>query len=255
MRCLVVDDEPLARERLRALLDEADLDEADEDVEVVAEAEGGKEAVSLIHDREPNVVFLDVQMPVLGGFDVVDLLPEPGQRPHIVFVTAYDEYAIQAFEARALDYLTKPVRLERLNKTLGRVQDALADDDAREQENLDDFRDSRQDQALKRLTVHVGRRLRVVPLEEVRWIEADEGFVFAHTEGGRYRTDFTLEELESRLPPTRFVRAHRSTIVNLDAAYELVPEPAGTATLRLQDGTEVKVARRRTGDVRSAIGG
>ncbi len=141
--------------------------------------------------------------------------------------------------------------LERLNKTLGRVQDALADDDAREQENLDDLRDSRQDQALKRLTVHVGRRLRVVPLEEVRWIEADEGFVFAHTEGGRYRTDFTLEELESRLPPTRFVRAHRSTIVNLDAAYELVPEPAGTATLRLQDGTEVKVARRRTGEERA----
>ncbi|WP_423825090.1 LytTR family DNA-binding domain-containing protein [Salinibacter ruber] len=79
--------------------------------------------------------------------------------------------------------------------------------------------------------------------------------MFAHTEGGRYRTDFTLEELENRLPPTRFVRAHRSTIVNLDAAYELVPEPAGTAMLRLQDGTEVKVARRRTGDVRSAIGG
>jgi two-component system LytT family response regulator len=249
MRCLLVDDEPLARERLRDLLSEADAD-----VDVVAEAEGGKEAVSLIHDREPDVVFLDVQMPVLDGFDVVDLLPSSkSDRPHIVFVTAYDEYALQAFEVHALDYVTKPVRLDRLNKTVGRVQDALAGNSAESQNNLDGFRDSRQDQDLKRLTVHVGRRLRVVPLHEVRWIEADDGFVFAHTEDGRYRTDFALKELEDRLPSDRFVRTHRSVIVNLEEAYEFVPEPAGTATLRLQDGTEVNVARRRADDVEAAL--
>jgi len=245
MRCLLVDDEPLARERLRELLDEADTD-----VNVVAEAEGGKEAVSLIHDCEPDVVFLDVQMPVLDGFDVVDLLPSnSADRPHIVFVTAYDEYAIQAFEVHALDYVTKPVRLERLNRTLSRVRDALSD----EQEALDDLRTSRRDRVLKRLTVHVGRRLRVVPLDNVRWIEADDGFVFAHTEDGRYRTELTLSDLEERLPPDDFVRTHRSTIVNLDAAYEFVPEPAGTATLRLRDGTEVKVARRRADEVEAAL--
>ena len=245
MRCLLVDDEPLARERLRELLDEADAD-----VNVVAEAEGGKEAVSLIHDCEPDVVFLDVQMPVLDGFDVVDLLPSnSADRPHIVFVTAYDEYAIQAFEVHALDYVTKPVRLERLNRTLSRVRDALSD----QQEALDDLRTSRRDRVLKRLTVHVGRRLRVVPLDNVRWIEADDGFVFAHTEDGRYRTELTLSDLEERLPPDDFVRTHRSTIVNLDAAYEFVPEPAGTATLRLRDGTEVKVARRRADEVEAAL--
>jgi two-component system LytT family response regulator len=248
MHCLLVDDEPLARERLRDLLDEADAD-----AEIVAEAGGGQEAVSLIHEHEPEVVFLDVQMPVLDGFDVVDLLPDRDQRPHIVFVTAYDEYALEAFEVHALDYVTKPVRLERLNETLDRVQDALADTPPTDQDGLDGLRDARQDQALKRLTVHVGKRLRVVPLDEVRWIEADEGFVFAHTTDGRYRTDFTLGELEERLPPDDFVRTHRSTIVNLDAVYELVPEPAGTATLRLQDGTEVKVARRRTDDVEAAL--
>ncbi|MCS3684379.1 LytR/AlgR family response regulator transcription factor [Salinibacter ruber] len=245
MRCLLVDDEPLARERLRELLDEADAD-----VNVVAEAEGGKEAVSLIHDCEPDVVFLDVQMPVLDGFDVVDLLPSnSADRPHIVFVTAYDEYAIQAFEVHALDYVTKPVRLERLNRTLSRVRDALSD----QQEALDDLRTSRRDRVLKRLTVHVGRRLRVVPLDNVRWIEADDGFVFAYTEDGRYRTELTLSDLEERLPPDDFVRTHRSTIVNLDAAYEFVPEPAGTATLRLRDGTEVKVARRRADEVEAAL--
>ena len=245
MRCLLVDDEPLARERLQSL-----LSEADDEIDVVAEAGGGQEAVSLIHEYEPDVVFLDVQMPVLDGFDVVDLLPEA--RPHVVFVTAYDEYAIQAFDVHALDYLTKPVRLGRLNDTLDRVQNAL--DDA-PHESLDEFRASRQDENLKRLTVHVGRRLRVVPLDEVRWIEADDGLVFAHTTDGRYRTDFTLSELEARLPADRFVRTHRSTIVNLDAVYELVPEPAGTGLLRLQDGTEVTVARRRRADVKDALGG
>ncbi len=244
MRCLLVDDEPLARERFRSLLDEADAD-----IEIVAEAGGGKDAVSLIHEHEPDVVFLDVQMPVLDGFDVVDLLPEA--RPHVVFVTAYDEYAIQAFEVHALDYLTKPVRLDRLNKTLRRVRDAMGgEDDSR----LDDLRDSRRDQVLERLTVHVGRRLRVVPLDEVRWIEADEGLVFAHTPDGRYRTDFTLDELEDRLPPDRFVRTHRSTIVNLDVVHELVPWSSGTYRLRLTDGTKLSVARRRVDDVKEALG-
>jgi len=247
-RCLLVDDEPLARDRLRDLLDDAEAE-----VVVVAEAGGGKEAVSLIHEHDPDVVFLDVQMPVLDGFDVVDLLPEA--RPYIVFVTAYDEYALQAFEVHALDYLTKPVRLDRLDTALDRVRDALASGDTEDQEKLDDLRDSRQDEDLKRLTVHVGRRLRVVPLDEVRWIEADEGLVFAHTTDGRYRTDFTLNELEERLPASDFVRPHRSTIVNLSAVYELVPEPAGTGILRLQDGTEVKVARRRFSDVKGALGG
>jgi two-component system LytT family response regulator len=244
MRCLLVDDEPLARERLRSLLGEADAD-----IEIVAEAAGGKDAVSVIHEHEPDVVFLDVQMPVLDGFDVVDLLPEA--RPHIVFVTAYDEYAIQAFEVHALDYLTKPVRLDRLNKTLRRVQNAIGEED---DSRLDDLRASRRDQLLERLTVHVGRRLRVVPLDDVRWIEADEGLVFAHTPDGRYRTDFTLDELEDRLPPDRFVRTHRSSIVNLDAVHELVPWSSGTYRLRLTDGTELSVARRRVDDVKEALG-
>jgi two-component system LytT family response regulator len=168
-----------------------------------------------------------------------------------VFVTAYDEYALQAFEVHALDYVTKPVRLDRLNTTLDRVREALSEEGG--QEKIDALRASRQDQPLKRLTVHIGKRLRVVPLDEVRWIGAEEGFVFVHTRNGRYRTDFTLGELEERLPPEDFIRTHRSTIVNLDAAYEFVPEPDGTAVLRLRDGTEVKVARRRTEEVKAAL--
>jgi CheY-like chemotaxis protein len=119
VRCLLVDDEPLARERLHALLDEARAE-----VEVVAEAAGGEEAASLLREHDPDVVFLDVQMPVLDGFDVVDLMQGTvSDRPHVVFVTAHDEHATEAFEVQALDYLTKPVRLERLNDTLRRVRE------------------------------------------------------------------------------------------------------------------------------------
>lgn len=245
MRCILVDDEPLARERLRALLEEAAVD-----VTIVGEADSGKAAVPLIHDERPDVVFLDVQMPVLDGFDVADLLAAP--RPHIVFVTAYDEYAIQAFEVHALDYLTKPVRLQRLNKTLRRVQGALRTDETNA--NLDALRAERQDQPLRRMTVHVGRKLRVIDLDAIHYIEADDKLVFVHLTDAKYRTDFTLDELEQRLD-TRFVRPHRSHIVNLDAVHELIPWSSGTYRLRLDDGTELPVARRRAGAVKQALGG
>lgn len=245
MRCILVDDEPLARERLRTLLQEADAS-----VEIIGEAESGKDAVPLIHEAQPDVVFLDVQMPVLDGFDVVDLLAEP--RPPIVFVTAYDEYAIQAFEVHALDYLTKPVRLERLNKTLRRMQAApgTRTADAR----LDALRRERQDRPLRRLTVHVGRKLRVVDLDAVRHITADDKLVFVHLADTKYRTDFTLDELERRLDD-RFVRPHRAHIVNLDVVHELIPWSSGTYRLRLKDGTELPVARRRAQKVKAALGG
>jgi two-component system LytT family response regulator len=246
MRCVLVDDEPLARERFRALLEESDAS-----VEIVGEAGSGREAVPLIHEAEPDVVFLDVQMPALDGFDVVDLLAPP--RPHVVFVTAYDEYALRAFEVHALDYLTKPVRLGRLNDALHHVQqrvDAEASD-----AGLEALRSDRQSEPLRRLTVHVGRRLRVVDLDRVRWIESDDRLVFAHLDDARYRTDFTLDTLEQRLPAGRFVRTHRTCIVNLDAVFEMVPGTSGTYTLRLDDGHTVPVARRRAQRVKDALGG
>lgn len=243
MRCILVDDEPLARERFRSL-----LDESDSDVTVVGEAGSGKDAVPLIHETQPDVVFLDVQMPVLDGFDVVDLLSKP--RPHIVFVTAYDKYALQAFDIHALDYLTKPVRLTRLSSTLQRLAEATASEP---NEGLDTLRKERQSKTLHRLTVHVGRKLRVVDLDDIRYVEAKNKLVFVHLHNTRYRTDFTLQELEKRLDD-RFVRIHRSIIANLDDAYELVPWSSGTYRLRLADGTELPVARRRTQTVKSALG-
>lgn len=244
MRCIIVDDESLARERLRTLLKESGVD-----VTIVGEAKGGKEAVSLIHEKQPDVAFLDVQMPVLDGFDVVDLLVEP--RPHIVFITAYDEYALQAFEVHALDYLMKPVRMKRLSKTLRRLQDECSGETARAA--INGLRRDRQHRPIRRMTVHVGRRLRVIDLSAIRYIQADNKLVFVHLADGKYRTDFTLNALEQRLD-VRFVRSHRSYLVNLDTVHEFVPS-TGSYQLRLDDGTVLPVARRRVADVKRLLGG
>ncbi len=245
IRCILVDDEPLARERFRSLLGKTDCD-----VEIVGEAESGTKAIPMIYDVKPDVVFLDIQMPGLSGFEVVDLLAKP--RPHIVFVTAYDEYALKAFEVHALDYLTKPVRLERLDRALHHLSQIHIVQQATT--NLDALRKERDHLPLSRLTVHVGQRLRVVNLPEIRRIEAENKLVFVYLPDGRYRTDFTLDELEERLHREQFLRIHRSHLVRIEAVKEIIPWFSGTYCLKLDDGTQLPVARRRANDVKSLFG-
>ena len=245
LRCVLVDDEPLARERLRTLLAETATT-----VEVVGEAGSGHEAVPLIHRTRPDVVFLDVQMPVLDGFDVVDLLAPP--RPAIVFVTAYDAYALRAFEVHALDYLTKPVRLARLERALQWVTQQTASAQAAMEALLRE----RQAQPLRRLTVQRGRRLRVVDLDEVRWIAAEDKLVHVHLKDGTAcPIDYTLDALENRLDPAHFIRIHRSHLVNAAAVRELIPWFSGTYHLELDNGHRLPVARRRVQAVKQWLGG
>lgn len=245
LRCLIVDDEQLARERFRALLAKAEAD-----IDIVGEAESGQKAIPLIYEQKPDVVFLDIQMPGLTGFEVLDLLSEP--RPHIIFVTAYDEYALRAFEVHALDYLTKPVRLERLARSL----DYLADMHVRknQSEKLESLRQERVTEPLSRLTVHIGQRLRVVGLNEILRIEAEDKLVYVFLADGKFRTDFTLDELEARLSPKEFVRVHRSHLVRIEAVKELIPWFNGTYCIRLEDGAQLPVARRRSAIVKNLFG-
>jgi two-component system LytT family response regulator len=246
IRCIIVDDEPLARERLGML-----LREAGGDLEIVAEARDGAEAIALASELRPDLLFLDVQMPGLDGFDVVDLLPSP--RPMVVFVTAYDHHALRAFEVHALDYLTKPVRLARLKGTLERL--AGPGERSRSESAFAALTASRSEGRLARLTVHAGRRLRVLSLERVRRIEARERMVIVHHDGEAHHTDFTLDELERRLDPARFIRIHRAHIVNVAAVRELIPWFAGSTMLVLDDGTKLPVARRRVREVRGMLEG
>ncbi|MEM9665365.1 MAG: LytTR family DNA-binding domain-containing protein [Bacteroidota bacterium] len=245
MRVVLVDDEPLARERLRDLLHRSDVH-----VDVVGEADGGKRAVPLIYETRPDLVFLDIEMPGLDGFDVLDLLAPP--RPHVVFVTAYDAYALRAFEVHALDYLTKPVRLERLTASLRRIAALLDQPPAA----LNAFAQSRTSAPLRRLTLHAGRKLRVIEPADVLCFEAQDKLVFAHLRtGGSYPIDFTIQALAERLDSDRFLRVHRAFLVNVTTIRELQPWYSGTYQLRLEDGRDVPVARRRVRAVKALLRG
>ncbi len=256
LRCLVVDDEPLARQRLALLLAEAG------GAEVVGEAADGRGALEQIAALAPDVVFLDVEMPGLGGFDVVDLL-DPDARPAVVFVTAYDAYAVRAFDVHAVDYLTKPVRAARLRQALDRLRQASAREEAAARLGalVDAPATPPGGERLDRLTLSVGRRLVVVPAGEVARFEAEDKVTVAHPfpgaglAGKPGTVDFTLDALGARLDGRQFVRVHRSVLVNVRAVRELVPWFSGTYRVRLVDGAEVPLARRRVAEVRALLGG
>jgi DNA-binding LytR/AlgR family response regulator len=245
MRTLIVDDESPARERLRRLLSDI------EGVELIGEAESGVQAVEMIERQRPDLVLLDIQMPGLDGFGVIEALAEP---PLIIFVTAYDDYAIRAFEVNALDYLLKPFSRERLEVAVRRAQESLHEERdfaARLGPLLESL--ARQGQHLTRLAVRDRDRIRVLDVSEVDWICVTGEQVVVHAGGQMYTARRTLAELESRLDPGRFFRAHRSAIVNLDRVVEVVPWFKGSHRLRLTTGAEVELSRARARALRKIL--
>jgi DNA-binding LytR/AlgR family response regulator len=235
MRTLIVDDESPARERLRRLLSSI------EGVELVGEADSGLRAVEMIEREKPDLVLLDIQMPGLDGFEVIETLHDP---PSVIFVTAYDEYAIRAFEVNALDYLLKPFSRARLEKAIRRAQETLTGErDLSEQfapllESL-----VAQGRYLTRLAVRDRDRIRVLDVSEVDWLGMEGEQVMVHAGNQTYPIRRTLAELEVRLDPTHFFRAHRSVIVNLDRVQEIIPWFKGSHKLRLTTGAEVDLSR------------
>lgn len=249
MRVLIVDDEPAARRRLSIMLEELD-------VEVVGVAANGMEALDLTAERAPDVLLLDIAMPEVDGFDVARHLPEP--RPLIIFQTAYDEYALEAFEHEALDYVVKPVTLERLDRALERARRRL---EAKGRPALDPGILERLKSALgegaaavrsPRLLVRDASARRLLPFADVRRFFAHEGAVLAETADARYLTDYPLAELEDRTAGA-FIRANRSELVNIDRIEKITPGGDGSATLSLAGGDQVRVSRRRAAAVREAL--
>jgi len=235
LRTLIVDDEPPARERLRRLLAEI------ETVEIVGEAEDGARAVEMIEALSPDLVLLDIQMPGLDGFGVLEALKDP---PPVIFVTAYDEYAIRAFEVNALDYLLKPFSRERLEKAIRHAQEALSEERGlalRLRPLLESL--AAQGRYLTRLAVRDWDSIRVLDVDEVDWIGVEGEQVLVNVGERAYPIRRTLAELEVRLDPARFFRAHRSAIVNLDRVQEVIPWFKGSHKLRLATGAQVDLSR------------
>lgn len=253
VRTLIVDDERMARKRLRTLL------ASDVDVDVIGECANGRDAVAAIHEREPDLVFLDIQMPELDGFDVVKAIGAE-RMPVTVFVTAFDQYALKAFEAHALDYLTKPFDRERFQMSLGRAKRqvrlravAKREADAPPREG-DDLAVSerlllllagmeRRQQYAERLMVRSAGRVVFLRVDEIDWIEATGSYVRLHVGREGHLLHEGITSLGSRLDPARFARVHRSTIVNLDRVRELQPWFHGDAVAILRDGTRLQVSR------------
>ena len=239
IRTLLVDDEDLARSALRRALADA------ADIQIVGEAVVGIEALEKIAELKPDLVLLDIEMPGFSGFEVLQQLADP---PAVVFVTAYDEYAVRAFEANAVDYLLKPLRPERLDRALDRVRRgtqrrAAAGEVARERTGPP-----------RRLAARRGKRIVIVPLRDIVRIEIEDKLVFACTATERLLVEKTIGELETHLAPAGFLRINRGELVNLEAVRELIPWFSGTWRVKLSNNEERDVSRERARQLKEAMG-
>lgn len=266
LRIVIADDEPIARRGLRAMLEECG-------VQVVAECGDGESAARAIERERPDAAFLDVQMPELTGFDVLQSLRARGVAiPLTVFATAFDEFAVRAFEVNAIDYLVKPFTDVRVHAAVARLRDTIG---TRRADALHERFEQRLEALLAtmaggterrsatasavtegaaprydaRLVIPERGRTVVVPVDEVSWIEADDYYVTVHAAGRRHLWRESLAALEARLDPRRFVRVHRSAIVNVDRVREVEHGRDGRATVRLDTGVRVPVSRSRRDEV------
>ena len=239
LRVLLVDDEPLVRRGMRVSLED------EPDIEIVGEARNGVEAVQSIREQHPDLVFLDVQMPELDGFGVIAAL-QGAPMPAVVFVTAFDAYALRAFDVHAVDYLLKPFDEERLKLALNRVRGRLGE---QRRGSIDEqlqalIRDVRaRDNYAERLLVKNDGSITVVDASDIDWIEAADNYVRLHTARGRLLMRETMKALEDRLDPRRFARIHRSAIVNLSRVRELQPTFNGEYVVLLSSGAKLTLSR------------
>jgi two-component system LytT family response regulator len=238
MRALIIDDEDLARAVVREHL------AAHPDVEVAAECANGFEALKAAALHQPDLVFLDIQMPKLDGFEVLELLEAEGKRPAVVFVTAYDQHALRAFEAHAVDYLLKPFSKERFDAALAKARALHAVQPAAPVPAAAELAAAaRMGKPLERIVVKDGPKVTVIHLDRLDWVQAQDDYVLLRTEGRNLLKQQTLTSLESQLDASRFIRIHRSYILNLDRLVRVEQDTKEHRDAILRDGTRLPVSR------------
>jgi two-component system, LytTR family, response regulator len=233
LKAIIVDDEELARQLIRNYLKDV------ADIEIIAECENGFDGVKAISEQKPDLVFLDIQMPKINGFEMLELIDNP---PEIIFITAHNEFAIRAFEMNAVDYLLKPYSKDRLVAAVQKVKERLQTETARESV-IPKLIQQPLTEKLERIVVKSGTKIKVVPVEKIVYLEAEDDYVMIHTDEGKHLKQGTMRYYEDHLDPSRFVRVHRSYIVKIDQVTQLEPYSRENYLLKLKNGVSLKVSR------------
>ncbi len=233
IRTIIIDDEELARQIIRRFL------QGHSEIEVIAECENGFEGFKAINELQPDLIFLDIKMPKITGFEMLELVENP---PAVIFSTAYDEFAIKAFELNAADYLLKPYSEDRFNEALARAKERLAKEES-PKETINELSEQIESDILRRVVVRLGNRIQIVNVDDVVFLEAQDDYVEFHTKEGKYLKQNTMKYFESRLNPEDFIRIHRSYIVAVKEIQKIEPYGKDTHVAILQNGQQLGVSR------------
>lgn len=234
MNCVIIDDEQLAREIVKKYLNDFP------EINIVKECENGFEGVKAINELKPDLIFLDIQMPKLTGFELLEIIEH---KPNIIFTTAYDEYAIKAFEHNAIDYLLKPFSKDRFKQAVSKIKEKdTAQSEKTEVEKINNFRES-SEEIIDRVVVKQGAKIVVIDVDTIQYIEAQDDYVMIYTNEGRFLKQNTMKFFETHLPKDGFIRIHRSYIVNVNEIAELQRYEKESFLLKLKNGNKLKVSK------------
>ena len=244
IKVVIIDDEPLARSIIAGYL------KNEPDISIMAECGDGFEAIKAIHAHEPDLIFLDVQMPKLTGFEMLELVDDP---PAVIFTTAFDEYALKAFEKNALDYLLKPVSPTRFKKALEKFRASYSAPEKKVQPNYEVL--TAQDETkIDRIVVKTGTQIKIIPIDTVKYLESYDDYVKIHTKDGMYLKNKTMAFFEKSLDPNQFVRIHRSFIIKVDQLAKLEPYEKDSYIAALTSGEKLNISKSGYARLKQLIG-